>query len=219
VNKKQKKMLVWIIVWAGLLIVVLYSPIGSPDLYTNTNYYVVDQPVSVQKGKTLNSPKRNFESENNTNGAELPDISSAPGSNYSAGNYQSSNIRAQGSTYNSQTQSYQNNYSAGSGNSATSGSSFLSGGGSHRSTGSSGITMNNGTSTLSSTSNLSNTGPTKESVNTYTTGTGGTDPGGDPTGDPIPVGDGWETFILLGLLYFFTKIFKTTNKHKFELNN
>ena len=205
-------MMVWILVWAGLLIMVLYSPIGSPDLYTSSNYYVINRTVSAENGTILNTPKRNFESDNYSNDAELPEITSASASKYSAGNYQSPNVGSQGSTYYSQTQSYQNNNSSGTGYTGSGGSSIFSGGGSHGNTGSSGITMTNGITTLSLTTNMSNTGLTKESATTYTTGTGGTDPGGDPTGDPIPVGDGWVVFIALGVMYSFFKVFNTNKQ-------
>lgn len=217
-NKKQKKILVWILVWAGLLITVLYSPIGSPDLYTTSNYYVGNQSIPTEKGTILNTPKRKFESDNNSNDAVLPDISPALKSNFSARNYQSVSVGSQGTSYSSQTQSNQNYNSSGSGYSSSGGSSFLSVGGSHGSSGSSGITMTNGITTISLTSNLNNNGVTKESVTTYTSGTGGTDPGGDPTGDPIPIGDGCGIFIFLGILYSLIKNLNN-RKSNIPLNN
>jgi hypothetical protein len=41
----------------------------------------------------------------------------------------------------------------------------------------------------------------KQSINSYTPGTGGTDPGDDPTGNPIPVGDGWYLLAFFGVCY------------------
>ena len=204
--KKQKKIMVWLIVWAGLLIVVLYSPIGSPDLYSPTNYYFINQTVPVEKGAIVRTPKRNFESENNSNDAELPDISSLSRSNNAVGNYLSANTSSQGSYNAEKSQSYQNNNSSGSGNNGIGVSPFLTSGSSHSSFGTSGISMSNGMSTLSLTMNLTNNGIAKESINTYTSSSGGTDPGGDPPGDPIPVGEGWEIFMFSGLLYSFIKI-------------
>ena len=37
-------------------------------------------------------------------------------------------------------------------------------------------------------------------------GSGGTDPGGDPTGDPIPVGDGWIAMLLFAIAYSILKV-------------
>lgn len=47
--------------------------------------------------------------------------------------------------------------------------------------------------------NYSPTGPKK--VYAYTPNSGGTDPGGDPTGPPIPVGEGWGVLLLLAAGY------------------
>ena len=121
------------------------------------------------------------------------------------GNYQSAGEGVQSSSYGVQTLSSQNNNSSGSGNSGG-GSSFFAGGGSHGSAGSSGISMTNGLSTLSLTTNL-NSNVTKQNSTPYTPGTGGTDPGGDPTGGPIPVGDGWVIFVLFGIIYAIIKVF------------
>jgi hypothetical protein len=207
VTKKQYKIMVWLIVWAGLLIVVLYSPIGSPDLYSSPTYYVINESSSAGNSTTLNAPKGNFESDNYSNDdTEIPDVSSESRSNYAVGNYQSAGESMQGSSYGVQSQSYYNN-SSGSTEMSGGGSSFFAGGSSHGSAGSSGISMTNGMTTLSLTTNLSNNIITKQNATTYTSGTGGTDPGGDPTGNPIPVGDGWGIFILLGVIYAFIKVF------------
>jgi len=203
--------MVWLIVWAGLLIVVLYSPIGSPDLYSPTNYYFINQTVPADKGTILHTPKKIFESDNNSNDAELPDISQTLEKNYAVGNYPSANNSSQGALYAIQNQSYQTNNSSGSGNTGIGVSSFFTNGNTHRSDGTSGVSMTNGLTTLSLTTNLSNNGLSKESVNTYASGSGGTDPGGDPPGDPIPIGDGWGIFIFMGVLYSFIKFYTKKN--------
>ena len=203
--------MVWLIVWAGLLIVVLYSPIGSPDLYSPTKYYFINQTIPAEKGTILHAPKKNFKSDNNSNDTELPDISQPLGRNYAVGNYPSANNRSQGTFSAVQTQSYQTNSSSGSGNGSIGATSFLSSESSHRSDGTSGVAMTNGMTTLSLSTNLSNNGLTKESVNTYSSGSGGTDPGGDPPGDPIPIGDGWGIFIFMGVLYSIIKVYTKKN--------
>ena len=43
---KRKTILYGFIGWAGLFVAVLYSPMGSPDLYTGSSAYVVTQNVS-----------------------------------------------------------------------------------------------------------------------------------------------------------------------------
>ena len=189
----------WVLVWAGLLIVVLYSPIGSPDFYSSAgNYYVAYQPVTVNNAPILNAPKTNSLVESNSDELIIPDVNLTSKTNTNIGGYHSGNASSGGSTYGSmQTQSYQNT-NAGSGSAG--GGSFIASGGSRSSAGSSGIIMTNGIATLSTTTNLSNT-TTRQSVNTDITSVGGTDPGGDPTGDPIPVGDGWGLLILFGIVY------------------
>lgn len=203
VIRNRKKKLVWILVWAGLFIAVLYSPVGSPDLYTSKNYYVEYQSVTFKDGAIPNAFKIKSSQEYNDDVPEIPDISESLHANYAAGNYNSSPVyTSQGSYYGGgQTLSYQNNNSSGSGGG---GGSFVVSGRSGSSAASSGFSMTSGITTLSLTSNLNATTP-KQSVSNYTTDTGGTDPGGDPDGNPIPVGDGWGLFILFGIFYILFK--------------
>jgi len=204
VTKKQNSILVWILLWAGLLIVVLYSPIGSPDYYSsNGNYYVTNQPVSLTNGTTLNAPKSKSSEVYNSYELIIPNGGESSKTNAGGGRYSSGNISSGGSSYsNLSSPSYQNS-NAGTGV-LSGGGSFIVSGGSRSSEGSSGITMTNGITTISTTSDINNT--TKQSVTNQTTGTpGGTDPGGDPTGDPIPVGDGWGFLFLFGSLYAIIK--------------
>jgi len=199
-------MLVWVLVWAGLLIVVLYSPIGSPDYYSsNGNYYIVNKPVTLSSGTTLNTPKANFPEENNSDELIIPDVSQTSKTNAGGGRYSSGNSSSGGSSYgNLSSPSYQNS-NAGTGG-MSSGGSLISSGGSRSSAGSSEITMSNGITTMSLTSTVSNATP-KQNAGTQIQGTdGGTDPGGDPNGDPIPVGDGWGLLILFGLGYMIYKM-------------
>jgi len=193
--------MVWIIVWAGLLIVVLYSPVGSPGLYSSQNYFIVNQPVTVNTGTTLNAPKAKYSSENNDNDFTIPEVPSELTSNHTAASYQSGSTSSGGSSYGSlQTQSYQNTNS-GSGNMGGGGSFIASGGSKSNSSGSSGITMTNGITSISTTSNMNNNNSKQSVINQTTTIPGGTDPGGDPTGNPIPVGDGWGILVFLGMCY------------------
>jgi len=190
----------WILVWAGLLIVVLYSPIGSPDLYTSPNYYAGNQSEMFKDGVIANASKIKSSQDYNDNAAELPDISESLHSNYASGNYSSAPVSSsQGYSYaGGQTQSYQNNNSSGI---AGGGGSFIVSGRSGGSAASSGFSMTSGISSMSLTSKLSSGIPKQMSTASTQDDGGGTDPGGDPTGDPIPVGDGWGIFILFGMCY------------------
>ena len=45
-HKSENTILIWVLTWAGLLLGLLYSPIGSPDLYKHRNYFVENQGVN-----------------------------------------------------------------------------------------------------------------------------------------------------------------------------
>ena len=195
--------MLWILVWSGLLILVLYSPIGSPYLYSSQGSYVQNQTVSFKDGIIPNASKIKSATEYNDDLPEIPDVSATLHANYAAGNYSSApTSSSQGYSYGGgQTQSYQNNNTS---DGAGAGGSFIISGRSGSSAASSGFSMASGASTMSLTSNLNATTP-KQNATTYTTDTGGTDPGGDPTGPPIPVGDGWGIMVLLGIVYVLFK--------------
>lgn len=190
-----------LIIWAGLLILVLYSPIGSPDLYTSHNYYVENQNVTTTSGVTPNAPKINYSSENSSNDLDIPQVSTLSKTNYSVRNYSSISTSSPGSSYSVQTQTYQSNNSSGSGSLNGVGNSFIAGGGSRNSAGSSGVVMNNGITTLTLTSDLSSQTPKQNTNTNITADPTITDPGDDPLGPPIPVGDGWGLLVIFGVCY------------------
>ena len=202
-KKRQKKIMVWLIVWAGLLIAVLYSPIGSPDFYSSSgNYYVANQPATVKSGSIANAPKTNSEAESNSDELIIPEVSTISKTPTTVGRSQPGNTSTGGSSNgNTQTLSYQNNNSAS--GTANGGGSFIASGSTRNSAGTSGIIMTNGITTMSVTSTVNNT--TKQSSTSYTLGTGATDPGDDPSTPPIPVGDGWGLLIFFGTVYVFIK--------------
>ena len=191
--------MIWMIIWAGLFIAVLYSPVGSPDLYTSQNYYVENQNVTTTPGTIQNAPKKNYSSENSSNELDVPQVSSLSKTSYSVGNYPSSNAASRGSSYSVQSQTYQTSNSSGPVG-LDGGNTFISGGGSRNSAGSSGVVMTNGITTLSLTTDLNNT-TSKQGVTNSTASLNGTDPGEDPFGPPIPVGDGWGLLVLFGVCY------------------
>jgi len=192
--------MIWMIIWAGLFIAVLYSPVGSPDLYTSQNYYVENQNVTTTPGTIQNAPKKSYSSENGSNELDVPQMNSLSKTSYSVGNYPSTNTSSRGSSYSVQTQTYQTNNSSGQGSLSGGGNSFIASGGSRNSAGSSGVVMTNGITTLSLTTDLNNT-TTKQGVINGTSSLNGTDPGEDPFGPPIPVGDGWGLLVLFGVCY------------------
>jgi len=199
--------MVWIIVWAGLLIVVLYSPIGSPDFYSSPDYRVESRQVAFKSEATLNAPKQSSATVNEGDGLIIPDINTGLTSKYSVGSYRQSKTSLNGSSYGSNESSSNGKYNSGLGRSGDGGISMIAARGSRNSTGSSEIVMTNGITTMSLTS-TGNNSSTRQSVKAVEPQTGGTDPGGDPDGPAIPVGDGWGLFILFGAVYV---IFKKKN--------
>jgi len=211
-NKRQKKIFTWIIVWAGLLIVVLYSPVGSPGLYSAQNYSINNQTISIKSGAIINSPKGAASSDDAGNDSDLPDISTTPATTNTTGNYQSSNSLSRGSSYSSQQPSYQNTNSSSTGTTGGAGVSIIAGGGSRSSNASSAIAMTNGIASISTTDLSTTNTTTKQSTSSGTLSTGATDPGNDPTGDPIPVGDGWGALLLFGGIYILFKVRNSKEK-------
>ena len=205
-NNKKKNILVWIFTWAALLLVVLYSPLGSPDLYSSSNYYV-GVPNANLSGSSIGNGA-NFSSESGSdNDLDIPDYSddesptkpsasynySAPASNTSSG------TAASYSTSGSQT--YQNSKDGSSGSTGGGGSTFISNNGS------------GGGSDASSTVSMSNGGITTLSSNVTTNSTLQAAPPSQTTGQhpphdpkhPIPVGDGWVFLLLLAASYGIIK--------------
>lgn len=223
-NNKKKNILVWIFVWAGLLIAVLYSPIGSPDLYSTKGYFVGNQSVNFKGDAIENAPNGGkFAYEDNNNQIDVPSYSSSSEDNspkYAVNSY-SITANTSGSTtsasYNaSQSSTYQNtNGNSSSGNIGGGGGTFISNNSSSRSSNdaSSAVTMNNGITTLSS--GLTASSPTKQAVLSH--GGHGTDPGGNPNGPPIPVGDGWVFLLVLAAGYgVWRKKFRVVTKTQIE---
>lgn len=202
-NNKGGKILMWILSWAILALVVIYSPIGSPDLYTTKNYFVANQGVEFKSREIANSPNFNFGSDNN-NEIVLPDYSSSElkSSNYAVGYYPTSNANSMASSYAVQSQNYQKTNNR-SGSMGAGGATFISNNGSSGTNGSSTtVAMNNSITTLTSNLNVSNGTPRQ---NASASTNGGTDPGGDPTGPPIPVPDGWGFLLFLAAGYGIIK--------------
>jgi hypothetical protein len=209
VTKKRKSILVWIFTWAGLLVALLYSPVGSPDLYKSSTYFVGNQNTNLNGSNIENSPDINFDSGNDYSELNLPEGDSENSAKLSSGNYNyaitASNdhdISSAASYSASQSQSYQN-LKNGSSGSMGAGGSFISGNGGNGGASSSAIAMNNGgITTLSADLTAIST---KRGVS-YAGNQGGTDPGGDPDQKTrIPVSDGWLFLLVLATSYGFIK--------------
>jgi len=198
--------MVWILVWASLLIVVLYSPVGSPGLYSSKNYYQDNQYVVQNKGVPFHAPKSTLTGNDNQVDAGLPELNQESKSIHPLCNFQSIKTVEQGSSYSRmQSQSYRC-INTPSGIQFQSGITAFARGHSRANEGSSTVVMANGITTLSSTPEVINSS-SKQSISSDQP-SGGTDPGGDPVGNPIPVGDGWGILIFSGILYAVIKLKK-----------
>ncbi len=215
-SDRQKNILVWVLTWAGLLLAVLYSPIGSPELYTSFDYNFTNQNVNFNGGHIENAQNVNFESGNNYNELNVPDYNSAGNSSkLSSGNYNYAtnsnyNTSATGTSYaSSESQSYQNMKNGLLGSTMSGGNTFISNNSSSRGiAASSAVTMNNAGITTLSASTTTLASNTKAAGVQYDPNKkdGGQNPGGDP--DPqtrIPVPDGWVFLLLLAGSYGIIK--------------
>ncbi|MFZ4726844.1 MAG: hypothetical protein ACOYMD_15530 [Paludibacter sp.] len=206
-DKRKNKIILWLLTWAGLLLVVVYSPIGSPDLYKPQVYYYQNQGVNFN-GAIENAPRVGNISSNDNNDISIPTYT-APRKNYSTYSVDapkrgsSNGIVAMGGVSGRSSVTKQNNTSGNGG--GFGGSSFSS----SRKKTDNNVTSQIGINTFSTDLSLNGDSTTKQSVD-YTPGSGATDPGEDPEGPPIPVGDGYWFLSLLaiGYLIWKTKIFR-----------
>jgi len=199
VNQKGSKILVWLLSWAVLAVVIIYSPIGSPDLYTSNQYIVYSQGVNFEGG-IANAPKaRSYQ----TN--EMPELG-VPVYTPTTKSYATSAPASGASGLASQATSYSAGAST-TGRTAVAAPSGGSSGGiavgtSSRKSQGNVSSQNVGLSAVSLSTDLNVVDPTvnKPQAVDYSPNSGGTDPGDDdPIGPPIPVGDGlWLLLLMAG---------------------
>ncbi|MDD5185474.1 MAG: hypothetical protein PHS84_09465 [Paludibacter sp.] len=205
-TKKGGKILLWILSWAILALVIVYSPIGSPDLYTGNKYIVYSQGVNFSGG-IANAPKtHNYSEQYDTPDLGIPVYTPEPKS-YAVNSFAGTSKINNGTNYSVSTPATTGR----TGGTATNGAGGVSGiatFGFSRSTQSNTTTQNNGVGSISMTSDLTTVqDPTVTTRQGASAGAldGGTDPGGDPTGPPIPVGDGYWLLMLMAVGYAYWK--------------
>lgn len=206
---KKNKILIWLLTWAGLLLVVLYSPLGSPDLYQSSPTFAINQGVSFTGSKMINVPASNQHSSDESQDIGLPAISnsnsysySTGGSNYS-GNGVSSGFNSNGSSGSNILHVNQQE----TGSSSTGAVNFAAGFTNH-SSGSNPVGDNGVSTAVGFTSSQFNLLATNNPTTRQAAPPPGhphTDPGGDPKGDPIPVPDGWGFLLSLAAVYVLIK--------------
>ena len=193
----------WVLTWASLLLLVLYSPFGSPDLYSSKTYFKPQPSVDF---KGIDIAKTSQPSKSKINNATYQE-SSMPDFNLELKKGITSNVVS--GTSSGQDGNFPGvaGLNANSKESSNGGNNFSGGFLSNTSTkGKNNSAQTPGALSLSSDLSLvaDNNTTTSQAANTGLTGT--TDPGGDPTGDPIPVGDGWIILMVLISVYTLYKI-------------
>jgi len=204
-EKRQKNILVWLITWSALLLVILYSPIGSPDLYSTKKYFTPNQGVQFAGVEIQNAPslknRMNYQvpSVPDFNSPELSDIASYSVS-VSEKSINSGSEAIPTQAYSLKNSSQKNDNSEG---------FNIGSGGSINSNKETKQQVNpplTGFMALTTDLNGLSTNSPFQGVNGYVANTGATDPGfNDPVGDPIPIGDGSGLFIVFGLSYAILK--------------
>ena len=224
-----------LLVCAGLLIAILYSPIGSEENYVSSNndFYC---PSVVIDAHELNAPnfksKRSNRNSNISGGTIIPNLptssfassggilnNSMPNqvtietitkrpNNYAVNISSESTVSSKGSyavhlgsVYSNEVKGSSSRYSDGAGGSFSAISSRNT-----KKNIQSGLTaLNDNNITVTMTDGI-----TTLQGGGYTPGSGATDPGEDPIGNPIPVSDGFWVLLLMAVVYGSIKFFKKT---------
>src|ERR1035437_9321006 len=96
-HKSENTILIWVLSWAGFLLALLYSPIGSPDLYRHRNYFNENQGVNfngegISRGsreisflKVIANSPRGISGQNEDAEINIPTANNTSGKKY---NYQ-----------------------------------------------------------------------------------------------------------------------------------
>jgi len=200
----QKNILVWVLPLAGLLLVVLYSPIGSPDLYKQRKYFIENQGVNFNGG-IKNAPKGKNNYQNDEPELSVPDYSSErknTASSYPVKNTTASYGQTTGYVAIQAKDPFIPNKSS-NGSTGNEGASFSVG---HKSSRNNSVFQDNGITSLNTDLKLFADNNTTRQSTQNQLNDGGTDPGGDPTGNPIPVPDGFGFLLLLAIGYAGWKI-------------
>jgi len=198
VQKKNEKILFWILSWAALLVAVLYSPMGSPELYSSTEYYYQNGIYSTSANENIsplvNSSSNKLLQSFSSQTYELERNSSI----YTISNSEPSKYLFSNSIFN-QTD-----------NSKTKGNrSGVDGFGGNitimESSGKDVLADNNSVFSMTPTTTLFEGYSNNRQSIGYGSNTGASDPGEDPTGSTIPVGDNFVFLLFLALGYVLWK--------------
>jgi len=199
-KNKKRNTVIWILTWAVLFLVVAYSPIGRPDLYVGTAYYISSPGVNL-RGGIANAPKGTAYATSDEGESELTDYAPTTSENVdyngNVAEYSPQNTNGGGENYSKTTGANQ--------------TSTQYGGiiGSGRSLGANAqgtATQSNDVSSLSSDLTLTSSAGVDRQAAPPNKPNGGRDPGGKNPKNPIPVGDGTcFLLIMIGAYAFWRK--------------
>jgi len=237
-SKKEQTLLIWILTVAVSIVLVLYSPVGSPEMYNHKQYMAMNQGVSFS-GKIQNAPKSiksrqdsknelssltkdvevadyklstgeetdaKIEAADPTAGKEIPTYSNKPKTkaNYAVNNTGGSSSK-NNTTYavNQSSAHIEKASSQGGGGAGGGMPTYSSSRGNNNNSG----PQNTGFTAMSIDMSIFSDSTSNRQQAGYGELLGGTDPGGNPIDEPIPVGEGWWILLTLATLYaVYTKL-------------
>jgi len=199
----RNKILIWILTWAVLFLVVIYSPIGSPELYRQNNYSSYNQVVNFSGG-IANAPKRHVVQQYEETELAVP-VYTREHKSYAV------NTVVKPTGYNHQAvyavTSPANNRKVTNQISARSGGGFTFAGSRGKSAQETSTRSNVEVTSISSDLAMAEDPVTNRQLATADEMSGGTDPGDTPIGPPIPVGEGLlALFLMAGGYALFKRI-------------
>lgn len=203
----------------ALLFYITYSSIGKIETNQAYQLYTVSPGVDFGDG-ILNAPTFTGNTSYQQSDIAIPDYS-PQNTNYEASSVASIESRyANRSSNSSSTYSNKENTSNSNNASSMSGAIFASNGRSSSSDASKTVSTGQMENVSSLTTDGSlNSSTTRQSASRNGNNFGGTDPGGDPTGPPIPIGNGTWTMIALAIMYALWKSNFNYKKCKQQLSS
>jgi hypothetical protein len=203
-NKSENTLLIWVLSWASLLLALLYSPLGSPDLYHPKKYFTDYQGVNFNKITIANVPKdvtRNSDAENEI-GITSTNITHKKNYNYSVNASSKSFLTNSGAMHvqnvSNKTIQHIANGGANSGGGGPQGNSGrnMTGNSGIASLSAPGLNTNPFTQNNEISPSIANDSTTTQ-ASQYSQQKAGADTGAEP----IPSGDGWTFLIILVSIY------------------
>jgi hypothetical protein len=209
-NKKREKILALILTWAGLFMIILYSPIGSPDLYTKQKYLVGNRSAILYNVEEENMPsmtKNTSRSLFSDESQSTPFPTSESEINRSAYAVTSSQQLKSKQMTETNAVFNQHEISQNRGRGYMMANGYVGSISIKRNSKKNSLTDNDITSIIADLTTLDNTIKNRQGIG-YNPNSGATSPGEDPIGDPIPFGDGWLYMLFLAIGYTAWKVYK-----------